>query len=111
MSSPMKGLYWGSYGWKATSGLVTRSPTKVLQSYVLLSEMPQHLEILVEELSAETFLSALLPRLLGDGATFRIHSFQGKSDLLANLERRLMGYARWIPDSTRIVVLVDRDDA
>lgn len=73
--------------------------------------MMQHLEILVEEASAEAFLSAWLPRFLDDRATFNIHAFQGKSDLLANLERRLKGYARWLPDYARIVVLIDRDSA
>jgi hypothetical protein len=70
----------------------------------------EHLEILVEEPSMEAFLKELLPRLIGDRATFSIHVHQGKPDLLAKLEPRLRGYARWLPETHRIVVIVDRDD-
>jgi len=70
----------------------------------------RHLEILVEELSMEAFLGALLPRVLGSDHTFAVHPFQGKPDLLGKLEARLRGYAAWLPDDWRIVVLVDRDD-
>ena len=58
----------------------------------------------------EAFLRALLPRVLPAGRTFHVHTFQGKSDLLAKLQARLRGYARWLPNGWRIVVLVDRDD-
>lgn len=58
----------------------------------------------------EAFLSVLLPRLLADRATFDIHTYQGKSDLLRKLDGRLRGYAKWLPQDHRIVVLVDRDD-
>lgn len=58
----------------------------------------------------EAFLRALLPRLLPHGRTFEVHSFQGKSDLLGKLQARLRGYAKWLPDNWRIVVVVDRDD-
>jgi len=68
-----------------------------------------HLEILVEEPSMEAFLQELLPRLLGNRATFAIHTYQGKSDLLAKLGERLRGYAKWLPESSRIVVVIDRD--
>ncbi|TVS07336.1 MAG: DUF4276 family protein [Cyanobium sp. PLM2.Bin73] len=69
-----------------------------------------HLEFLVEEPSMEAFLRALLPRLLPHNRTFEVHPFQGKSDLLANLEARLRAYASWLPPDWRIVVVVDRDD-
>jgi hypothetical protein len=69
----------------------------------------QHFELLVEEPSAEAFLRELMPRLLPQGRTFQIHPFQGKSDLLAKLTGRLRGYANWLPEDWRIVVLVDRD--
>lgn len=69
-----------------------------------------HLELLVEEPSMEAFLRALLPRLLPQGRSFEVHPFQGKSDLLGNLEQRLRGYAAWLPADWRIVVVVDRDD-
>ncbi len=58
----------------------------------------------------EAFLRALLPRLLPRNRTFEVHAFQGKGDLLGKLADRLRGYARWLPDDWRIVVVVDRDD-
>ena len=63
----------------------------------------------MEEPSVEAFLRAILPGLLGPVA-FNIYSFQGKDQLLERLPARLRGYASWIPDDHRIVVLVDRDD-
>ena len=69
-----------------------------------------HLEVLVEEPSMEPFLGALLPRLLPQDRTFALHPFQGKIDLLGKIEARLRGYAAWLPDDWRIVVVVDRDD-
>ncbi len=68
-----------------------------------------HLEFLVEEPSMEAFLLAFLPRVMPQDRTFQVHSFQGKSDLLKKIEARLKGYASWLPDGWRIVVLVDRD--
>lgn len=70
----------------------------------------QHLEVLVEEPSTEAFLRGLLPRLLPQNRSFEVYPFQGKSDLLGKLPERLRGYARWLPDNWRIVVVVDRDD-
>ena len=58
----------------------------------------------------EAFLRALLPRLLPRDRTFEVHAFQGKADLLGKLESRLRGYAAWLPEDWRIVVVVDRDD-
>ncbi|WP_126444237.1 DUF4276 family protein [Sulfuricystis multivorans] len=69
-----------------------------------------HLEFLVEEPSMEAFLRALLPRLLPQDCSFEVHAFQGKHDLLGKLEARLKGYAAWLPEDWRIVVVVDRDD-
>lgn len=69
-----------------------------------------HLELLVEEPSMEAFLSVLLPRLLPKHFTLRIHTFQGKPDLLGKLGARLKGYAHWPADYGRIVVVVDCDD-
>jgi hypothetical protein len=68
-----------------------------------------HVEFLLEELSAEAALRNLLPAMLPIGATFVLHSFNGKPDLLRNLEDRLRAYRRWIPADWRIVVLVDED--
>lgn len=69
-----------------------------------------HLELLVEEPSMDAFLRALLPRLLPPDRSFEVHPFQGKNDLIGKLEARLRGYAAWLPDHWRIVVVVDRDD-
>jgi hypothetical protein len=69
-----------------------------------------HLELLVEEPSMEAFLRALLPRLLPHDRTFEVYAFQGKSDLLGKLADRLRGYAKWLPDDWRIIVVVDRDN-
>jgi hypothetical protein len=68
-----------------------------------------HLEFLVEEPSAEAFLRSLLPRLADSSPTFDIKSFQGKADLLQRLPDRLRGYASWMPEDWRIILLVDRD--
>jgi hypothetical protein len=70
----------------------------------------QHLELLVEEPSMESFLRVLLPCLLPADRTFEVHAFQGKSDLLGKLQNRLRGYAQWLPEDWRVVVVVDRDD-
>jgi hypothetical protein len=76
---------------------------------------PLELEILdkliffVEELSMETALKHLLPKMLKK-TEFQIIRFQCKDDLLKNLHGRLKGYCSWMPNSWRIVVLVDRDD-
>ena len=72
--------------------------------------MTRHFEFLVEEPSMEAFLNELLPRLLPKGCTFQIHTFQGKQDLLGNLESRLRGYSSWLPPDWRIVVVVDLDN-
>lgn len=70
----------------------------------------QHFEFLVEEPSMEAFLRGLLPRMLPEDCSFQIHPFQGKQDLLNNLEKRLRGYLAWLPNNWRIVVVVDQDD-
>ena len=68
-----------------------------------------HLVLLVEEQSMEAFLQTLLPRLLPEPHSHEIHAFQGKGDLKRKLAARLRAYARWLPDDSRIFVLVDRD--
>lgn len=65
-------------------------------------------DFLIEEPSMEAFLRAILPKLLTD-IHFNIYPFQGKDQLLARLPARLKGYAHWIPQDHRIVVLVDQD--
>ena len=68
-----------------------------------------HIDFIVEEPSMEAFLRAVLPKLLGT-TQYTIHPFQNKDQLLKQLPSRLQGYAQWIPDDYRIVVLVDRDN-
>ncbi len=68
-----------------------------------------HIEFLLEEPSAEAALQILLPKMLGDKVTFKIHAYRSKGELLGSLPARLRGYARWIPHEWRIVVLVDED--
>lgn len=70
----------------------------------------EHLEILVEEPSAEAALRTLLARFL-DRVSYEVYPHGGKDDLLSKLPARLQGYAAWLPDNWRIVVVVDRDDA
>jgi hypothetical protein len=67
------------------------------------------LEIIVEEPSMEALLEALLPRLLGGQIDYAIHSMGSKKQLLAKIGSRFRGYAKWIPDDWRIMVLVDQD--
>lgn len=69
----------------------------------------EHVEILVEEPSIEIVLRAVLPHIVGKNVTFDVHPFNGKDDLLAKLPQRLQGYCYWLPDTWRIVVIVDRD--
>lgn len=69
----------------------------------------EHVEVLVEERSMEEALRILLPRLLPD-ATFQIHPSNGKPDLLEKLPQRLRGYRAWLPQTWRIVVVVDSDE-
>jgi hypothetical protein len=68
-----------------------------------------HFEFLLEEETAEKVLDNLLPHIVTGEHTYRCIRFQGKKDLLKNLPKELKGYARWIPNDYRIVVLLDRD--
>ena len=68
-----------------------------------------HIEFLVEERSMEVFLNHLLSRCLPEGCTFQVHAYRGKERLLRKLEDRLKGYALWLPENWRIVVVVDLD--
>lgn len=69
----------------------------------------QHIEILVEEPSMEAFLRPLLPKIVGE-LSFEIYRHQGKAELIQRLPARMLGYASWLPDNWRVVVVVDRDD-
>jgi len=70
-----------------------------------------HIELLVEEQSAEAALRNILPRMLPPEVTFAVHPHSGKHDLLSRLPGRLAGYRRWIPPDYRIVILIDQDNA
>ncbi len=68
-----------------------------------------HVEFLLEEPSAASFLEGIVPQLLPARITWNLIVFQGKTDLLDKLESRLRGYRRWMPSDWRIVVLLDED--
>lgn len=68
-----------------------------------------HVEFLVEEPSMEEALRLLASKILA-GLSFQVYPYQCKEDLLSRLPQRLRGYARWLPQGWRIVVVVDRDD-
>jgi hypothetical protein len=68
-----------------------------------------HIELLVEEPSVEAALDNLLPRILGDSAAYQIHPHQGKQHLLRRLPNLLRGYSHWLPDDSKIIVLLDED--
>lgn len=67
-----------------------------------------HVEVLVEEPSMAAALRVLLPRVLGD-LSFAVYPYPCKDELLMRLPERLQGYAAWLPDDYRILVVVDRD--
>jgi hypothetical protein len=69
----------------------------------------EHVEVFVEEPSAEAALRVLLPRILGN-TSFSVYPYSCKAELLERLPERLRGYASWLPNDWRIVVVVDRDD-
>lgn len=67
-----------------------------------------HVEILVEEPSAEAFLRIVVPKI-APALEFDVYPSQGKGDLLKNLPSRLRAYRHWLPDDWRILILVDSD--
>ena len=89
-----------------------------------------HLEILVEDLSGKKALDIIVPKIIGNEHTFRVHSYKGigrvpkdlrgKSDpekriLLDRLPRLLLGYGKTFanyPEDQKAVVIVvcDLDD-
>lgn len=71
--------------------------------------MVTHVEILVEEPSMEAALRLIIPKI-SDALSFEIYPYRCKQDLLGKLPARLKGYAAWLPQDWRIVVIVDRDD-
>lgn len=71
--------------------------------------MLEKLVVFVEEPSMEVALEQLLPKMMGK-VEFEFRRFQCKDDLLKNLPKRLRGYKNWMPDTWKILVLLDRDD-
>ena len=71
--------------------------------------MLEKLIVIVEELSMEAALNQLLPKMLGE-IEFQIIRFQCKSELLKQLPSRLVGYGNWLPATSAIIVLLDRDN-
>ena len=71
--------------------------------------MVAHVEILAEEPSLEAALRLMIPKISA-GLSFEVYPYRCKQDLLSKLPARLKGYAAWLPQDWRIVVIVDRDD-
>lgn len=71
--------------------------------------MVDQIHFLVEERSMEVTPRSLLPKIVGR-THFEIYTHRCKADLMKKLPDRMRGYARWLPDRYRVVVLVDRDD-
>ncbi len=67
-----------------------------------------HLEVLIEESSAEPVVRRIVEATVG-WSSFEVRIFEGKPDLLESIEERLRGYLKWRVD-LRVLVLVDRDD-
>jgi hypothetical protein len=68
-----------------------------------------HIEFLVEEPSTEVALKFIVPKIIGDTHTLKIHNFQNKDRLLKRLPERMKSYANFVHDDWRIVILVDED--
>jgi len=64
------------------------------------------LVVFVEEASARILLESILLRIVPDGTGVRVIAFEGKSDLEAQLGRKLRN---WQDPSARFVVLRDQD--
>ena len=71
----------------------------------------QHLEFLLEEPSIEEALKILLPKIIQSETTFRLHPFQGKTNLLSNLPSRLRAYRSYLAPQTGVIILRDEDRA
>lgn len=71
----------------------------------------KELHVLLEEPSAEAALRQLIPKIVGKRASYRIITFQSKSQLMKSLGQRLRGYRRRLEREPhlRVAVLVDED--
>ena len=65
-----------------------------------------YLVVLVEEPSMKIVLEALLPRVLPDSIESLVVAFQGKSDLMNNIELKLKA---WGDPEARFVIVRDQD--
>ena len=94
-----------------------------------MGNKPVHFEILVEDQSGKVMLDILVPKIIGDDHTFRIHSYRGigrlpkKSKrnnhqgarnrlLLDNLPRLLQGYGKAYKNNShshKVIVVCDLD--
>ncbi len=70
-----------------------------------------HIEFLLEEASAQIVLTEIVPKILGNEITFKVHDFRGKTNLLKKLPDRMKGYYNLLKfqKDWRIVVLIDED--
>ncbi len=70
-----------------------------------------HLELLAEEASLALVLDKILPKMIPQEITFKIHDFRGKENLLKNLLNRLKAYKTMIENGydCKIIVLIDED--
>ncbi|PHM07038.1 hypothetical protein [Nostoc sp. 'Peltigera malacea cyanobiont' DB3992] len=64
-----------------------------------------HIEFLVEEPSTEVALNFIVPKIIGNTHTLKIHNFQNKDRLLKRLPERMKAYANFVHDDWRIVIL------
>ncbi|GAA0225150.1 DUF4276 family protein [Castellaniella daejeonensis] len=58
----------------------------------------------------EEALKILLPRIVRPGINLKYIQFGDKGNLLRELPNRLRGYRQWLPETAKIIVLIDRDD-
>ncbi|MBM9532106.1 hypothetical protein JWG42_18295, partial [Desulfoprunum benzoelyticum] len=68
----------------------------------------KELVFLLEESSAKAMLESLLPRMLDQGIAVRCIVFEGKQDLMNQMDRRIRGYFN--PEA-RFIILRDQDSA
>lgn len=60
----------------------------------------------LEEPSAKEMLQGVVPRIVPDGVSVRYIPFEGKQDMIRQIERKLRG---WLAPHTRFIVLRDQD--
>lgn len=56
----------------------------------------------------EAFLAGFLPRFF-PAIGYQMHPLGGKKKMLAKIPDRLKGYASWLPENWRVVVLIDQN--